>query len=104
MNRGGMTLPAEVGQEPTVRALAERWGADYIRDSHGTQLSPEMLELGYGIYSTICLVRAEQAWPRLRIDSCCEMIGCLVSSTLQSWVTERAGCCDRRSTIWKRRG
>jgi 1,3-beta-galactosyl-N-acetylhexosamine phosphorylase len=63
--RGGVNLPAEAGQETVVRQLAELWGADCIRDSDGTQLSPELLELGFPVYSTVCLVRAEQTWPKL---------------------------------------
>lgn len=61
---GGVTLPAEAGQEAVVRRLAVLWGADCIRDSDGTRLSDEMLGFGYAVYSTICLVRAEQQWPR----------------------------------------
>ena len=38
-SRGRVTLPAESGQEDTVlEMLAQRWGADYIRDSDGTAL------------------------------------------------------------------
>ncbi len=63
-DKGRVTLPAEAGAEQTVVELFERWGADTIRDSDGTQLSPELLELGYQVYSTICLVRADQQYPR----------------------------------------
>ena len=61
---GQMTLPVEEGQEELVRTLIERWGADAIRDSDGTQLPPALEALGLEIYSVICLVRAEQEWPR----------------------------------------
>lgn len=61
---GRVTLPAETGQEALVRELIDRWGVDAIRDSDGTQLSPDILEMDIAIYSTICLVRAEQNWPR----------------------------------------
>lgn len=61
---GRVTLPAESGQEATVLELARRWGADAIRDSDGTQLSPQLLALEYPVYSTICLVRADQEYPR----------------------------------------
>ena len=50
---GGVTLPAEAGQEAVVRQLAHLWGADSIRDSDGTKLSDEMLGYGYPVYSTI---------------------------------------------------
>ncbi|MCP4641095.1 MAG: 1,3-beta-galactosyl-N-acetylhexosamine phosphorylase [bacterium] len=65
---GCVTLPAESGHEETVIELLRRWGADAIRDSDGTTLSPELLKLGHDVYSTICLVRADQEWPRKHWD------------------------------------
>jgi 1,3-beta-galactosyl-N-acetylhexosamine phosphorylase len=65
---GSITLPAEVGEEAMVVQLAKKWGADAIRDSDGTELSPEMLQMGLDVYSTICLVRAEQTYPRQHMD------------------------------------
>ncbi|MCL1800510.1 MAG: 1,3-beta-galactosyl-N-acetylhexosamine phosphorylase [Promicromonosporaceae bacterium] len=66
--KGLFTIPGEVGKESLTLALAEKWGADVIRDSDGTKLSPEILNSGYGIYSTICLIREDlpfaQANPR----------------------------------------
>ncbi len=64
MSKGRVTLPAEAGQESTVKQLIAKWGADAIRDSDGTTLSPELLELGLPVYSTICIVRADQEYPR----------------------------------------
>jgi 1,3-beta-galactosyl-N-acetylhexosamine phosphorylase len=60
---GSVTLPAEVGEEKMAIRLANRWGADAIRDSDGTNLSPEMLDMDLDVYSTICLVRADQTYP-----------------------------------------
>jgi 1,3-beta-galactosyl-N-acetylhexosamine phosphorylase len=62
--RGRFTLPAEAGQDELVKRLAEKWGADNIRDSDGTQLSETLLGLGLDVFSTVCLVRAEQGWPK----------------------------------------
>jgi len=64
LNHGSITLPAEAGDKKTVVEIARKWGADAIRDSDGTELSEEMLNLGLEVYSTICLVRAEQTYPR----------------------------------------
>ena len=61
---GSFTLPGEAGYEKLTLRLAQIWGADTIRDSDGTQLSPEIVESGYDIYSTICLVRADNAWAK----------------------------------------
>lgn len=54
---GGFTLPGEAGYEKLTLALAKKWGADVIRDSDGTKLSPEIIKAGYRIYSTICIIR-----------------------------------------------
>ena len=55
--KGGFTLPGESGYEELTLKLAEKWGADVIRDSDGTQLSDAILNAGYEIYSTICPIR-----------------------------------------------
>lgn len=64
MRRGGFTMPAQEGMDEAVVDLARRWGADAIRDSDGTVLSDSITNLGYEIYSTLCLVRADQEWNR----------------------------------------
>ena len=61
MKRDGFTLPGEAGYEALTLELAERWGADVIRDSDGTKLSPEITEAGYRIYSTLCIIREHNA-------------------------------------------
>ena len=60
--KGGFTLPAQAGMDEVVLDLAKRWGADAFRDSDGTELSESITELGYDIYSTLCLIRADQEW------------------------------------------
>lgn len=64
LTSGDFTLPGEAGHEQLTLRLAKKWGADTIRDSDGTQLSPEIVQSGYDIYSTICLVRSVQPWAR----------------------------------------
>ena len=59
---GLVTLPAEADKEKEVITLAQKWGADALRDSDGTQLSSDMLSMGYKIYSTLSLARADQEW------------------------------------------
>jgi 1,3-beta-galactosyl-N-acetylhexosamine phosphorylase len=66
--RGSVTLPTEAGHEDEARALFEKWGADAIRDSDGTTLSPALLAMGHRVYSTICLVRADQECARRHPD------------------------------------
>ena len=68
IDSGDFTLPGEAGYEGLTLRLAEAWGADTIRDSDGTALSPELLASGKSIYSTICLVRSINAWARANPD------------------------------------
>jgi hypothetical protein len=44
--------------------LARKWGADAIRDSDGTELSADLLDLGLDVYSTLCLIRMDQEWAK----------------------------------------
>lgn len=66
--KGNLTLPGEAGYEKLTLELAEKWGADVIRDSDGTVLSDEILDAGYGIYSTICMIRDHNEWARENQD------------------------------------
>lgn len=66
--KGGFTLPGESGYEELTLQMAEKWGADVIRDSDGTVLSDEIIHAGYGIYSTICVIREHNDWARQNPD------------------------------------
>ncbi|MDY3920119.1 MAG: 1,3-beta-galactosyl-N-acetylhexosamine phosphorylase [Candidatus Limivivens sp.] len=66
--KGGFTLPGEAGYEALTLRMAEKWGADVIRDSDGTRLSEEILNAGYGIYSTICIIRDHNEWASANPD------------------------------------
>ncbi|WP_394925312.1 1,3-beta-galactosyl-N-acetylhexosamine phosphorylase [uncultured Robinsoniella sp.] len=66
--KGGFTLPGEAGYEELTLKLAKQWGADVIRDSDGTELSREILDAGYGIYSTICIIRDHNDWAKENMD------------------------------------
>lgn len=67
--QGGFTIPGEAGYEKLTLELAKKWGADVIRDSDGTKLSPEIVEAGYSIYSTICIIRQHNAFAQAHPDS-----------------------------------
>ncbi len=68
MSKGSFTLPGEAGYEKLTLELAEKWGADVIRDSDGTVLSDEITNAGYGIYSTICIIRDHNEWAKKNLD------------------------------------
>ncbi len=67
--KGGFTLPGESGYEKLTLEMAEKWGADVIRDSDGTVLSDEITNSGYGIYSTICIIRDHNEWAKANMDA-----------------------------------
>lgn len=66
--KGGFTLPGESGYESLTLKMADKWGADVIRDSDGTVLSDEIVHAGYGIYSTICIIRDHNEWAKKNQD------------------------------------
>jgi beta-D-galactosyl-(1->4)-L-rhamnose phosphorylase len=67
-SKGGFTLPGEAGYEDLTLELARRWGADAIRDSDGTVLSDKITQADYDIYSTLCLIRADNTWAKANTD------------------------------------
>lgn len=66
--RGSFTLPGEAGYEELTLKMAEKWGADVIRDSDGTVLSDSITKAGYGIYSTVCIIRDHNKWAEKHQD------------------------------------
>lgn len=62
--KGGFTLPGESGYEALTLEMAEKWGADVIRDSDGTALSSDILNAGYDIYSTVCIIREHNEYAK----------------------------------------
>ena len=68
MDRGRFTLPGEAGMENEIKKLVDLWGIDAIRDSDGTQLSSELIDMGLQVYSTICLVRLDNEYAKANQD------------------------------------
>lgn len=64
MKKGSFTLPGEAGVEELTLKMAEKWGADVIRDSDGTALSDEIMNSDYSIYSTVCVIREHNEWAK----------------------------------------
>ena len=67
---GFFTLPAQTGMDKEVQMLCKKWGVDAIRDSDGTALPAEILDMGYDVYSTVCLIRADQKWAKTHPEHC----------------------------------
>lgn len=68
LTKGSFTIPGEEGQEELTLKLVEKWGADCIRDSDGTQLPESIINSGYSIYSTICVIRDHNEWAKKNTD------------------------------------
>ena len=68
MIKGRFTLPGETGMEEEIKKLVDLWGVDAIRDSDGTKLSQELIDMGLTVYSTLCLVRADNEWVKQNPD------------------------------------
>lgn len=64
MEKGRFTLPGETGMEQVIRELIDKWGVDAVRDSDGTKLSAEILEMDLQVYSTLCLIREDNEWAK----------------------------------------
>lgn len=66
--KGYITLPVEQGMDDVLREIAEKWGADAVRNSDGTELPKMIGDLGLEVYSTLSLTRADQEWAREHED------------------------------------
>lgn len=64
MKKERFTLPGEAGMEPVIKELVEQWGVDAVRDSDGTELSQEIIDMDLQIYSTLCLIRQDNEWAK----------------------------------------
>lgn len=62
MNRGRVTIPTDVDVVKETIELAERWGADAIRDCDGTDYPEELKNIDAKVYSTYYTTRKDNAW------------------------------------------
>lgn len=102
LTTGGFTLPGEAGYEELTLRLAKTWGADVIRDSDDTQLSDEIYTPGYDIYSTVCVIRADNVWAKAHPDKlrqCCMMSQPVVAERDTVTVELLAGYFDQQFRI-----
>lgn len=60
--KGRVTLPVEVGIDKAVSEMINKWGADAIRNSDGTELSKELTEMAVKVYRTYLTIRNDQEW------------------------------------------
>lgn len=61
-SKGRVTLPVEKGLDKKLKSVIEKWGADAVRNSDGTDLPDSLKTLGLDVYSTLCMIRTDTAW------------------------------------------
>ncbi|CQR47240.1 1,3-beta-galactosyl-N-acetylhexosamine phosphorylase [Paraliobacillus sp. PM-2] len=68
IDKGRVTLPAEEGLETKIANIIDRWGADAVRDSDGTKLTPEVKHMASKVYSKYFFTRGDQEWAKANPD------------------------------------
>ena len=64
MKRGRFTIPADNSLGKQTEIIAEKWGADAVRDCDGTKLPDNPKRFGK-VYNTYFVVRGDNEWARL---------------------------------------
>jgi 1,3-beta-galactosyl-N-acetylhexosamine phosphorylase len=72
-SEGRVTLPTEVGAEAACYELLEALGADAVRNSDGTEVPPELRDLGLAVYSKYFVNRGDRAWAGAHPDQVQEL-------------------------------
>ena len=65
---GRLTLPAELNFIDETKDLLSRWGADAIRDSDGTDLDDELMDLGVTNYGKYFVARGDNEFALSHMD------------------------------------
>lgn len=64
MAKGRVTIPTDESFVEETKAIAEKWGADAVRDCDGTVLPKNAAELADKVYNTYFVVRGDNDWGR----------------------------------------
>lgn len=62
MKKGRVTIPTDENYVEGTKIIAEKWGADAVRDCDGTHLPKNALEIADKVYNTYFVVRGDNAW------------------------------------------
>ena len=63
MKKGRFTIPTDESFVEGTKAIAEKWGADAVRDCDGTRLPKNAGQFGK-VYNTYFVVRGDNDWAR----------------------------------------
>lgn len=72
-NKGRVTIPTDTDVVKETLSLAERWGADAVRDCDGTDFPVELKDVGLKVYSTYYTTRKDNEWARKNPDEIQQM-------------------------------
>ncbi len=62
MRKGRFTIPTDESFVEGTKVIADKWGADAVRDCDGTRLPKNAKELADKVYNTYFVVRGDNAW------------------------------------------
>lgn len=62
MYKGRVTIPTDESFVEGTKVIAEKWGADAVRDCDGTTLPKNARELAEKVYNTYFVVRGDNEW------------------------------------------
>lgn len=62
MRKGRVTIPTDENFVEGTKIIAEKWGADAVRDCDGTHLPKNARELAEKVYNTYFVVRGDNEW------------------------------------------
>ena len=68
MKKGRVTIPTDENYVEGTKIIAEKWGADAVRDCDGTHLPKNALEIAEKVYNTYFVVRGDNAWADKHTD------------------------------------
>ena len=63
-SKGQVTIPTDMDVVKQTVGLAEKWGADAVRDCDGTEFPLELKDAGMKVYATYYTTRKDNAWAK----------------------------------------
>lgn len=63
-SKGQVTIPTDMDVIKQTVGLAEKWGADAVRDCDGTEFPIELKDAGMKVYATYYTTRKDNAWAK----------------------------------------
>lgn len=71
--KGQVTIPTDMDVIDETIKLAEKWGADAVRDCDGTDFPIELKDIGLKVYSTYYTTRKDNEWAKANPDEIQQM-------------------------------